>query len=144
MNVIISLTPKHLSLALCHSTVCSLRPLFFFFFQHSPLEGKQALRSVAILPFAFIFFLRACAHFISGLPYFVWHHACAISAPPPPPRKCFLPTQPLQPLQPVDLCLSRPVGPLLHGPDCQHRFGSQSVRLGRARTLRILETVTGE
>ncbi|OWK02977.1 SYS1, partial [Cervus elaphus hippelaphus] len=52
-------------------------------------------------------------------------------------------TLPLQPLQPVDLCLSRPVGPLLHGPDCQHRFGSQSVRLGRARTPRILETVTG-
>ncbi|KAM7237651.1 hypothetical protein CapIbe_011895, partial [Capra ibex] len=44
----------------------------------------------------------------------------------------------------VALCLSRPVGPLLHGPDCQHRFGSQSVRLGRARTLRILETVTGQ
>ena len=70
MDVIISLTPKHLSLSLGHSsTVCFRRPLFFLISQHSPLEGKQALHSVAILPFAFIVFLRACAQFISGLTY---------------------------------------------------------------------------
>ncbi|KAM9681842.1 protein SYS1 homolog isoform 3-T3 [Dama dama] len=107
---------------------------------------QRASKLYILLPYFRSPSLFSCAHVrtsFPGWPTFVWHHACAISSPPPPPRKRFLPTQPLQPLQPVDLCLSRPVGPLLHGPDCQHRFGSQSVRLGRARTPRILETVTG-
>ncbi|XP_032461535.1 protein SYS1 homolog isoform X2 [Phocoena sinus] len=61
-----------------------------------------------------------------------------MSAPPLHrcPRKRFLPTQRLQSLQQLELCLSRPVGPLLHGPACQHRSGGQSVRLGCTRKLR--------
>ncbi|XP_030699413.2 protein SYS1 homolog isoform X2 [Globicephala melas] len=61
-----------------------------------------------------------------------------MSAPPLHrcPRKRFLPTQRLQSQQQLELCLSRPVGPLLHGPACQHRSGGQSLRLGCARKLR--------
>ncbi|KAB1262211.1 Protein SYS1-like protein [Camelus dromedarius] len=85
-----------------------------------------------------------CAlRFRAVLPRFKWLHRrlhplrlrTLSPALPPLSPESFLPTQALQPLQPLELCLSRPVGPLLHGPAC-HRFGGQRVRLGHARTLR--------
>nr|XP_012635747.1 protein SYS1 homolog isoform X2 [Microcebus murinus] len=139
------LISKPCSLALGHPPFpLPLSP--YFSFSKFPSRGRAS--SAAFLPHfrsPSLFIMRMCRVCFplpvprsDGLAKGCAHYACAIPTTPlcRRPRKRFLPTRPFLPLRSLALCLSRPAGPLLHGPVCQHSFGSRPVRPGHAPTLR--------
>lgn len=128
--------------------LASFSPSGSLFLQNSPLGGTRALRSCSLTSDRRRASLDARAHPRRAAP-----PGPAPTAPAQPrsrplrrcPRKRFLPTQPPQPLGSQALCLSRLVGPLLHGPVCQDCSGGRPVRQAGPRSdLWILESVTGE
>lgn len=141
---ITSLIPKHHYCVLIHPT--SLSPSRLPLKRNFPLEGAQALRPSFLTSVCLHCSFCACAQFAIRLLVpcsgssgkGCTHYACATSAPPLRsfPRKRFFPTESLPPLRSLELCLSRPAAPLLHGHVCQRCFGSPRVRPGDARTLR--------